>query len=144
MNPEVDDPRITQKIKEIEENLELIQENLPDNFDDFNNLGLVKDGIYKRLEYCLQNLIDIFSIIYTSLRIGVPSSLDDIFIGLSQKKIFSKKVMALVQEMKGLRNVLVHQYGKIDDTKVYEILSEKIDDLHAVIAEIEKSVKKNK
>lgn len=142
MNKKVDDPRIAQKIKEIEENLELIQENLPNNFNDFNNLGLVKDGIYKRLEYCLQNLVDIFSIIYTSLRIGIPSNLDDIFKGLSKKKIFPKRVMELVQEMKGLRNILVHQYGKIDDAKVYEILSEKIDDLNDVIAEVEKFIKK--
>ncbi len=39
---------IQTKIKEIEESLDLINENLPNNFKDFSNLGLLKDGIYKR------------------------------------------------------------------------------------------------
>lgn len=57
--------RILKKIKEIEESLELIEENLPDSEKDFRELGLVKDGIYKRLEFCIQNIIDILSMIYS-------------------------------------------------------------------------------
>ncbi len=51
--------RIKQKIKEIEESLKLIQENLPDSEEEFKALKLVKDGIYKQLELSIQNLIDI-------------------------------------------------------------------------------------
>lgn len=42
--------KINQKIKEIEENLVLISENLPSTSGEFKSIGLVKDGIYKRLE----------------------------------------------------------------------------------------------
>ena len=40
------------------------------------SLGIVKDGIYKRLEFSIQNLVDIFSMIYSDLNLGVPSSVD--------------------------------------------------------------------
>ena len=45
---------IRTKIKEIEESLRLVEENLPDTFEEFSRLGLVKDGIYKRVEFCNQ------------------------------------------------------------------------------------------
>lgn len=45
---------IRTKIKEIEEGLRLVEENLPDTFEEFSRLGLVKDGIYKRVEFCNQ------------------------------------------------------------------------------------------
>lgn len=45
---------IKNKIKEILESLELINYNLPDTFDEFQNLGIVKDGIYKRSSMSLK------------------------------------------------------------------------------------------
>ena len=46
--------RIKHKLKEIEESVSLVQDNFPDNFKEFNELGLVKDGMYliaKRAEW---------------------------------------------------------------------------------------------
>ncbi|MFO7966480.1 MAG: hypothetical protein R6U44_02655 [Archaeoglobaceae archaeon] len=37
---------IRTKIKEIRESIRSVEENLPDTFDEFAELGLVKDGIY--------------------------------------------------------------------------------------------------
>ena len=128
---------VQQKLKEIEESLDLITRSLPTKSEEFKVLGLTKDGIYKRLEFSIQNLIDIFSMIYSSLNIGVPSSVDDIFDGLLEKKIFPKKILSRAAEMKGLRNILTHRYGKIDDKIVYELLTEKLDDFEEIVESIE-------
>ena len=45
---------IRTKLREIEENLVLISKHLPDSYNDFSNLGLVKDGIYKRCLFSQQ------------------------------------------------------------------------------------------
>jgi hypothetical protein len=42
---------IRTKIREIEESLGMVEENLPETFEEFSRLGLVKDGIYKRVEF---------------------------------------------------------------------------------------------
>src|SRR3989344_1681202 len=119
----MDKERIFHKLKEIEDSLELIREGIPGSALTFSNLGLVKDGIYKRLEFCIQNLIDIFS-------------------GLRSKKVFSKDVLVLVEEMKGLRNILIHRYGKIDDDLVYALLTERLEDFEKITHSIEKLVRK--
>ncbi len=46
---------IRTKIKEIEESIELVKNNLPQTFEEFSNAGLIKDGIYKRLKFCVEN-----------------------------------------------------------------------------------------
>ncbi len=40
---------IRTKIAEIQESLELIRENLPESLKEFASLGLLKDGMYKRI-----------------------------------------------------------------------------------------------
>ena len=45
---------IKNKIIEIQESLVLIRNNIPDSFNKFQHLGLIKDGIYKRLEFSIE------------------------------------------------------------------------------------------
>ncbi len=74
----------------------------------------------------------------------MPSSIDEIFVSLAKKKVFSKKIIDLVQEMKGLRNILVHKYGQIDDERIFNLLRERLDDFEKVINAVEEYLKKKK
>lgn len=51
---------IKNKLKAIEENIDLVKENIPEEIVEFIELGLIKDGIYKKLK--LQyNMLFIFA-----------------------------------------------------------------------------------
>jgi len=65
---------IKTKLKIIEENLDLVKENLPNNVNEFKALGLVKDGIYKKIEALIQEVISICSIINSDLKLGISSN----------------------------------------------------------------------
>lgn len=54
---------IRTKLKEIEESIGLVEAHLPTTFGAFSQLGLVKDGMYKQLEFALENIFDICAII---------------------------------------------------------------------------------
>jgi uncharacterized protein YutE (UPF0331/DUF86 family) len=43
--------------------------------------------------------------------------------------------------MKGFRNILVHEYGRIDDRLVYDLLKNNINDFDAIRKEIIACVK---
>jgi len=131
---------IKHKIKEISENLELIGENLPENYEDFINLGLVKDGLYKKVEFCIENMLNICSIINADLNIGIPSSEEDIIDNLEKKKLITKNLSGKIKEMKGFRNILVHRYGKIDDEIAFESMKKGLKDFSFFIEEIEKVI----
>ena len=131
--------KIKQKIIEIDESLEIIHNNLPNSLEEFTVLGITKDGIYKRLEFIIQNILDCFMLIYKKNKIGIPESVDDVINDLKAKKIFKNKTTNLVKSMKGLRNIIAHRYGKIDDSIVFDLLKNNLDDINLIINEIEKN-----
>ena len=77
------------------------------------------------------------------MALDVPSDEDDLFKKLENKKIITKKLSIILKEMKGFRNILVHRYGETDDEKVFEILSEKLEDFETFKEEILRFLKKN-
>ena len=111
---------IKHKLISIKENIELVKENIPDNLDEFKKLGLIKDGIYKKIEVSIQEIINICSIINSDLKIGIPSNRDEIISALENEKVLSKELGKKVRELKGFRNFLVHRYGRIQDEIAYE------------------------
>jgi uncharacterized protein YutE (UPF0331/DUF86 family) len=131
---------IQTKIKEIEESLDLINENLPDTFKNFSNLGLVKDGIYKKLEFCIESVFDICAIINTDLKLGIPESDETIIDNLIRDSIISDVVGETLKSMKGFRNILVHRYGRINDEMAYHIIKEHLQDFYSFIEIVEKII----
>ena len=124
---------IRTKIKEIEESLRLVEENLPDTFEEFSRLGLVKDGIYKRVKFCIENVFDICAIINTDLELGVPRDDEDILDNLVKNKILSEEMKEKLKSMRGFRNIVVHRYGAVDDKIAFEIMLENLPDYYQFI-----------
>lgn len=111
---------IKTKLKIVEENIILVKKNLPEKIEDFINLGLIKDGIYKRIEASIQEILSICSIINTDLKLGVPPNRDEILKTLIDNNIISEKMGQIVKELKGFQNFLVYRYGKIQDEIAFE------------------------
>ncbi|MBS3749455.1 MAG: DUF86 domain-containing protein [Candidatus Thermoplasmatota archaeon] len=133
---------IQTKIKEIEENLKIIKEHLPENFDEFSTLGLIKDGIYKRIESSIENIIDICAIINTDLDLAIPESDESILDNLNKECILSDEMTDALKNMKGFRNILVHRYAYTDDKIAYSVIKENLDDVYKFIDVIEEFIEK--
>lgn len=129
------------KLKEIEEAFDVVVENLPSNYKDFLDLGLAKDGIYKKVEFCIQNVLDICAAINSDLDLGIPGSDEEIILNLAEGKVISRKMGDKVKAMKGFRNFLVHRYGRIDDEVAFRNIEEHLDDFSEFMDEIKKFLK---
>ena len=97
---------------------------------------MIKDGIYKRVEFCIQNVLDICAVINSDLKLGVPSSEEEVVEHLVENRILSSEMGKIVKEMKGFRNFLVHRYGKIDDEIAYENIVKGLENFYKFIYEI--------
>jgi len=138
---EVRDTLIYTKITEAEESVEAIREHLPEEVEDFIKLGIVKDGIYKRAEYAIENVFDICHIINSDLSLGIPSSEEDVIENLRKNGIFDDNIASKVLSMRKFRNIVVHRYGKIDDSIAYNLLTEELDDFSIFVEWIRKFLK---
>ncbi len=125
--------KIKNKIIEINDSLELINKNMVNNYEDFLNLGIVKDGIYKRLEYSIENLLDILYILNSDLHLGTPFDDSNLIDNLNKNNLIDKNTAGIIKKMKGLRNIIVHRYSYIDDSMVYEFLKNDINDFYNII-----------
>lgn len=113
-----------------------MEEHLPATFEEFSRLGLVKDGMYKQLEFALENVFDICAIINTDLERGIPGTDEDSVEHLVKGDIVSEELRAKLKSMKGFRNILVHRYGKIDDKLAFSLLKEELRDFYAFLSRI--------
>jgi uncharacterized protein YutE (UPF0331/DUF86 family)/predicted nucleotidyltransferase len=132
------------KIKEIEENVKIVENALPKNLAEFLALGLVKDGIYKKIEFVIQNVLDICSIINADLELGLPTEEEDIVNNLIKENILTKKLGKKVREMRGFRNFLVHRYGKVDGNVAFENIKKGLLDFRKFNSEIKNWLKGQK
>jgi uncharacterized protein YutE (UPF0331/DUF86 family) len=129
------------KIAEIRECVDLVRENLPDSLDDFLQLGLIKDGIYKRMEFAIEDVFDICAILNTDLSLGIPEGDDDIPDHVAGAGVITPQILGKIRHMRGSRNIVVHRYGKIDDRLIFSLLNEQLGDFSEFIGEIEALLK---
>ena len=111
MKIKIREQEIKHKLRDIDDSIRLVEENFPSEIDNFLHLGLVKDGIYKKIEFAIENVIDICSILNSDFSLGVPSDDENIINNLEAKKIINKNLANKIKSMKSFRNVLVHRYG---------------------------------
>ena len=138
---------IRNKMTRIIEIMDSIDEYIPEDEKSFMDLGIIRDGIYKRLEYAIENVFDICSILNSDLKLGIPEDESNIVGNLVNEGILSKGWTSKLREMKAFRNILVHRYGSIDDKISFRILKDHISDFSGFVHEIDvylEGFKKNK
>jgi len=81
------------------------------------------------LQLAVQVIIDVSHLIIIDLGLKRPEDNYEAISILFENKIISENLVRKLTKMIGLRNILVHEYGKIDRRKIYEISKEQIGDL---------------
>jgi len=131
----VDKERILVKIDRLDRYLHELQDIMPENYETYQKIEK-KRACERLLQVSIESVLDICAQIVIELRLGLPSEEDDIFEKLEQAKIITPVTKETLKRMKGFRNILVHEYGHIDDRLVYDVLKNNIDDFDAVRKEI--------
>ncbi len=126
------------KLQEMGESIALVREHLPDSVDAFLELGMVRDGIYERIEYAIENVFGICAILNTDLVLGVPGADEDLLEHLRQRGVISPVMQARLKAMRGFRNIVVHRYGAINNALAFSILQEYLGDFALFRQEIER------
>lgn len=81
------------------------------------------------LQSLIQIIIDISHLLIIDLGLNRPEDNYEAISILFKNKIISEKMADKLTKMIGLRNILVHEYGKIDRKKIYKVLKCQTKDL---------------
>jgi uncharacterized protein YutE (UPF0331/DUF86 family) len=132
---ELDRERIHIKVAQLDGYLRELADIAPRAFAEYQ--GVEKKRACERLlQLSVEVVIDICSILVTGQRLGLPAEEEDLIQKLTEGQVLSLEIGARIREMKGLRNVLVHEYTRIDDRLVYQALTERLKDFGAFKQEV--------
>src|SRR3989338_5797843 len=111
---------------------------LPDNVEEYHQDLATKRACEKTIELAIEEVIAIISLIVNHQKLGLPHSEDDLIDLLDRKKIITSSLVLKTKEMKGFRNILVHRYGDIDDSRTFNSITAERDDFALFEREIKK------
>lgn len=118
--------RIEDKINEIEKYLLELEEMKPTNLEEYKRDIKTKAACERYIEKIIEALVDLSFLIIKDKSLKSPENDTEAFIILSDSNIISNELSDKMQNAKGMRNILAHEYGEVDDEIVFHSLEEEI------------------
>ena len=132
---DLDRERILTKMDELDGYLNELKGIAPGSFEEYQKVEK-KRACERLLQLSIEVLIDICHLLVSGLRLGLPAEEDDLFRKLTEARILSEELGEKLREMKGLRNILVQEYARVNDRLVYEAVRAKAQDFSSFKNEV--------
>ena len=123
--------RIKDKKAEILKYLEELEGIAPDSLEEYKSSIEKKAACERYLEKIVEAVVDLAFLIIKDKKLRIPEDDTDAFNILLDNKIIQSELTVRLKNAKGMRNIISHQYGKIDDGIVFDAVTTKISkDVH--------------
>jgi uncharacterized protein YutE (UPF0331/DUF86 family) len=127
---------IENKISSIRKYLKILQryrnyskKEIEDNLD-------IKGAVERYLYLAIQSAIDLAEAIISYKNFRKPSAMTEAFYILNEEELISDNLTGRLVKMVGFRNIIAHDYEKIDYDIVVDVLKNKMKDIKEFIREI--------
>ena len=124
----VDQTLILRKLAELEEYLGQIREFSLVSAEDYSGDWKTRRIVERTLQIMIELCIDIAGHIISDRRLRVPVSYADTFKSLTEAGLITPQISDIMEKMAKFRNIVVHQYEKVDTEIVIMILRKHLDD----------------
>jgi uncharacterized protein YutE (UPF0331/DUF86 family) len=91
----------------------------------------LKKAVERSLHVAVEACLDIARHVIAREGFRFPQDYQDAFRILAEEQIVSQELLPSLLDMARFRNLIVHDYAKIDDAKVYHILKTRLSDFDA-------------
>jgi uncharacterized protein YutE (UPF0331/DUF86 family) len=88
-----------------------------------------QESILFNFQMAIQNCIDIAAHLVSEEEFGIPGSANELFYLLEEHTVIDSGLTEKMVQAVGFRNLIVHEYGKLDLAIVYRAAWESIEDL---------------
>lgn len=131
--------RIEEKIEEIKTYLDELNEIIPNEFNKYRHSNIIKAACERYVEKIMEAVTDLAFLIIKLKKFELPEDDIDSFRILKCEKIIDDELFNKLKLAKGMRNIIAHQYGKIDDKVIFDSITNKlINDINMFLKIIEK------
>lgn len=127
---------ISERISDIKRAMEIISKIAVTNKESFLKDEIMMSAAKYQLILAIEAAQNICNHLAARVARTAPTSYADCFRILAENQIISDKLAHKLTSMAKFRNLLVHQYGKIDNVIIYQIISSDTIDLQNYISEL--------
>ena len=134
--------RIKNKVEDLERFLQELSEIVPDTFEEYKIDFGAKAACERYAEKIIEAIVDLAFLIIKEKKLKIPEDDESSFNILSKSKIISAELAKRLIDAKGMRNIIVHEYGEIDDEIIFNSVTEDLEkDTKEFIKSIELNLK---
>jgi uncharacterized protein YutE (UPF0331/DUF86 family) len=135
----VDRERILSRLDELQGYLRELRSIQPSDLEEFRRIEK-RRACERLLQISIETVVDVCHLLVSGLRLGLPGEEDDLFSKLEEAGLLSPGFVETLRRMKGFRNILVHEYGRIDERIVYDMATTRLGDFEAFRREVLKAL----
>jgi len=133
--------RINDKTEEIEKYLQELSEIVPESFEEYKKNMEKKRACERYIEIIIEAAVDLAFLVIKQKGWRIPKEDSGAFYILSENNIISLGLAKKLDDAKGMRNILAHEYGEVDDEKVFEaVKNELVKDVREFLELLGKAV----
>jgi uncharacterized protein YutE (UPF0331/DUF86 family) len=96
----------------------------------------LQDIISTNIVRAIQLTVDVCTMILSRTSLNIPGEMGQLFAGLSQLGWLSAETALKLKKMIGLRNIMIHEYEKIDWVIVFHVTENCLGDIKAFVREV--------
>jgi uncharacterized protein YutE (UPF0331/DUF86 family) len=137
----IDREVVRKKLQELNSYLKEMEKLKAVSWDEFFSSLSKQWMVFHGLQLSIQIVIDVGNHILASLGETQIEDYVDIIDKLGERRIIPLEFAREIRGMAGLRNILVHEYVKIDLKKIYDILQNRLTDFYNFIEYINQFLK---
>lgn len=124
---------IKQRINQLTNSLNKIERFQGLSLEEFLRNDIAQDVVEYNLFIAINMIIDLATHIVVDNNLGNPETLGEAFNVLNREKYLSDDETKIYRNMVGLRNILSHEYLKIDKKIIYDVLQNNLIDIKKFI-----------
>ncbi len=118
--------RLADKIKELERFLKELGRIAPTSVEKYKSDIEKKAACERYVERIVEALTDLAFLTIKERRLKIPESDMDAFNILLENRIIGEGLAGRLKNAKGMRNIIAHQYGSVDDETVFEAATKEL------------------
>lgn len=119
--------RIKDKIKQVEEFLDFLLEIKPSSLEEYIRDEKTKAACERFVQKLIDAIVDIAYIVIREMKLLSPENEEQAFDILHKKGVISRQLCERLKDAKSMRNFIVHEYGEVDDSIVFNSIHEELE-----------------
>jgi len=118
--------RIKDKINKIKEFLDELEGIIPTSFSEYKSSIEKKAACERYVEKLVEAITDLAFLVIKNKKLKIPEDDIDAFNILLENKIIDGSLASKLKSAKGMKNIISHQYGAVDDEIVFHSITEEL------------------